>query len=276
MDRLSALLKRFSLDVSVFNTAELCTAQTFPKARGIGHIHVLKEGELRVKTYGRPTLHIKAPYLLFYFNPTSHQLIPVAGKPAVPVCAEIHFGEGLENPLIAAIPDLIAIDLQEYRQLDSVVALLFREADLVRCGRQAALDRLCELLLIELLRLCLDKQLSDVGTLAGLADLRLAKALNLIHEQPAASLSLEELADEAGMSRASFASKFRETVGMTPGDYITQWRLGIAKNLLKMGRPVAWISDEVGYSNAAVFSRAFKNRFGVSPRSWTEHEKSQA
>ena len=268
MDRLTALLKRFSLDVRVFNTEHLCAAQTFSNSAGIGHIHVLKEGALRVESPGRPTQLIRAPYLLFYLSPTTHRLIPIQGEPAIPVCAEIHFGEGLDSPLAMAIPELIAIDLQEHSQLDDVVSLLFREADTQRCGRQAALDRISELLVIELLRLCLDRQLSDVGTLAGLADQRLAKALNEIHENPSRSLSLEELARIAGMSRANFAARFRDVVGMTAGDYISHWRLGIAKNLLKAGRPVSWIADEIGYSSSAAFSRAFNKRFGYSPRSW--------
>ena len=145
---------------------------------------------------------------------------------------------------------------------------MFEEAFNPGCGRQTALDRICELLVIQLLRISMNDSPNQIGLLAGLADQRLAKALTCIHKEPAKSWTLEQLANMAGMSRASFAVKFRDTLGMTPGDYLGHWRLGLAKTLLKKGRPVSLVSDEVGYSSAAAFTRAFAGRFGQTPTSW--------
>jgi len=70
------------------------------------------------------------------------------------------------------------------------------------------------------------------------------------------------------MSRARFAVHFRETVGTTPVDYLTQWRMGVAQTLLKKGKPIGLVANEVGYSNASVFSRVFKSKIGQSPSAW--------
>ncbi|MDR5900787.1 cupin domain-containing protein [Halomonas icarae] len=82
-----------------------------------------------------------------------------------------------------------------------------------RCGRQAALDRLCELLAIQLLRYLMDAGEVESGLLAGMAHPKLVKALIALHDRPEADWTLNGLAREAGMSRARFASLFRDTVG---------------------------------------------------------------
>ena len=70
------------------------------------------------------------------------------------------------------------------------------------------------------------------------------------------------------MSRARFAVNFRETIGLTPGDYLTQWRLSLAQSLLRKGKPVGLVAHAVGYSGPAALSRVFSARLGQSPSRW--------
>lgn len=271
MDRLANLFERFSLRARVFNTGPLCGSSTYDHSSGHGHIHVLKQGTIRVETPAKPSLIIRAPHLLFYMKPITHRLIPLVDEDEViTVCGEIDFGDGLENPITQVMPGLIPVELNNNPQLNVVLNLLFEEAFNPACGREAALDRICELLVIQLLRISMESNATSVGLLAGLADQRLAKALTLIHQQPEKAWTLEQLARMAGMSRASFAVKFRDTLGMTPGDYLSHWRLGLAKSLLKKGAPVTLVSDEVGYSSASAFTRAFSGQFGQTPSSWVK------
>jgi len=114
----------------------------------------------------------------------------------------------------------------------------------------------------------MDQQRLQIGLVAGLADPRLAKAINAMHAEPARNWSLEELAATAGMSRARFAVKFRDVVGMTPGSYLSEWRLGVAQSLLRQGKPVQLVSDVVGYGSASALSRAFRSQLGLSPTEW--------
>ena len=106
------------------------------------------------------------------------------------------------------------------------------------------------------------------GLFAGLGHPRLRLALVAMHEAPAQSWTLEDLAEVAGMSRSVFASSFREAMGTTPGQYLQGWRVGLAQQALRQGRPLKRIADEVGYGSEAALSRAFKAHTGQSPREW--------
>jgi AraC-like DNA-binding protein len=91
-----------------------------------------------------------------------------------------------------------------------------------------------------------------------------------MHEKPALEWTLDALAAEAGMSRSVFAIQFRDTVGCTPGVYLQRWRLGLAQQALRQGRPLKLIAQEVGYGSEAALSRAFKAQSGLSPREWKQ------
>ena len=92
-----------------------------------------------------------------------------------------------------------------------------------------------------------------------------------MHAEPARAWSLEDLAATAGMSRARFAAKFRETVGMTPGRYLGEWRLCVAQSLLHQGKPVQLVSYFVGYGSTSALSRAFRAHTGQTPTEWAKH-----
>ena len=102
--------------------------------------------------------------------------------------------------------------------------------------------------------------------LAGLADPRLAKALTAIHDAPKKSWTLDDLAGIAGMSRTRFAEHFRARIGQTPIDYLTVWRMTVARQLLARGKPVKSVALQVGYQSAAAFSRVFSRVTGQAPR----------
>ncbi len=273
-DRLLEVLKHFELRARVFQNGPLCHSASFDAADSLGYIHVLQQGTLRVESPSHPTMLINEPSLFFYMNPTSHHLLP-HGVDTQMVCASLEFGTGLDNPLARALPNAVLLRLSDLPMLDMTLQVLFTEADELHCGRQAVLDRLIEVVFIQVLRDLMDQQRLQVGLLAGLAEPRLAKAINAIHREPALNWSLEDMAATAGMSRARFAARFREVVGITPGSYLGEWRLGIAQSLLCQGKPVQLVSDVVGYGSASSLSRAFRAQTGQSPTEWVRqyHEK---
>jgi AraC-like DNA-binding protein len=92
------------------------------------------------------------------------------------------------------------------------------------------------------------------------------EALTAMHEAPKKSWKIEDLADVAGMSRTRFAEHFRTLVGQTPLQYLTVWRMTIARQPLGRGNPVKSVAAQVGYDSAAAFSRVFSRVTGQSPR----------
>ncbi len=267
-DRLSALLSRFELHARVFHSGALCGTAHFDGADGVGHLHLLRHGRLCL-TDGDGIRHLLAePTLLFFPRPAAHRLDADERDPAELVCASIDFGTGDENPLLVGLPGMLVVPLDRMPGLDLTQGLLFSEAAAGRCGHDAVVNRLTEILIIQLLRYAIEAQLINGGVLAGLADPRLAKVLNALHATPGRPWTLAAMAEAAGMSRARFAVHFTRRVGLPPGDYLTGWRLGLACSLLRKGLAVKQVAGEVGYANASALARAFSQRFGTTPTAW--------
>jgi AraC-like DNA-binding protein len=125
---------------------------------------------------------------------------------------------------------------------------------------------------IEVLRRYLEElPEGQTGWLAGLRDEVVGRALTLLHGRPAHAWTLAQLAQEAGSSRSKLARRFAELVGQPPMQYLAQWRMQVAANLLsRSGAKVAAIGREVGYDSEAAFSRAFKKATGVAPGAWRD------
>lgn len=266
-DRLEWLLNYFELKANVFQAGPLCRNASFEAREGLGYIHVLNRGLLRIETRGQADVVLNNPSLVFYMNPIKHRLLPL-GKDVDSVCASFGFGAGLRNPLARALPDMLVLGLGDMPGLGASLQLLFNESDEIHCGRQAIMDRTIEIVIIQLLRHLMDENRLQIGLLAGLADTRLARAINAMHAEVSQQWTLDDLARLAGMSRARFAAKFKELVGLTPGSYMAEWRMGVAQSLLRRGKSIQQVADAVGYANASSFSRTFIAHVGVSPKRW--------
>ena len=94
-----------------------------------------------------------------------------------------------------------------------------------------------------------------------------------MHENPAADLNIEQLAEIAGMSRSSFAAAFKKRVGASPGDYLTTLRLALAKQALRQDRPLKAVAPLVGYKSTTALARAFQRQFGCGPREWLARQR---
>lgn len=272
MDRLAAFFDRYSCRVEMFFSGTLCGEAGFDTQSATGHLHLIRRGPVHVYAGTQPGLTITEPSLLLYPRLLGHRFVTRKDVGADLVCATVDFGQNDGNPLTAALPAQVLIPLRALPELQPTLDLLFNEAGGMGCGRRAAIDCLFGYLLIQIFRHVLDNGQASVGLLAGLADRRLVRALAAIHDRPETAWSLESLAAMAGMSRARFAVRFREVLGMTAGEYLTRWRIGLARQMLKQGKPVAVVADAVGYGGAASLSRAFKSSTGVTPRQWKQAE----
>lgn len=262
MDPLAALFAHVTPSARTFFTGNLCRTVQFEGS----HLHLLKDGLLKVTRTEREDIDLSEPTLLFFPRAQAHRFIGDPIRGADLVCATIDLGGKQGNPIGEGLPELIVLPLASHPALAPVCDLLVGEAFSDGGGRQAALDRLFDYLLILIVRHVLGSGIVAGGVLAGLADPRLAKALTAIHEEPKKPWLLEDLAELAGMSRTRFAAHFRAVVGRTPIDYLTLWRITIARQLLAKGKPVKTVATQVGYESPAAFSRVFARLTGQAPR----------
>lgn len=131
-------------------------------------------------------------------------------------------------------------------------------------------QHLAHIMLVQALRLHLAEGLKGgVGWLFALADRQIGMAIAAMHEEPAHRWTLHELAERAGMSRSSFALKFKESVGRSPMEYLTRWRmLKAGTRLVNSSDPVSVIAQSLGYESESAFSTTFKRVMGGSPRQY--------
>lgn len=276
MDKLTPLLNHFSLRAGVFYAGNICGVHAFERDALQGHLHLVRKGPVRIIGVRSEQLEINEPTILFLPHPQAHRLVADERAGADVVCGTVQFGGGGRNPISDSLPEVVLLPLAAIAGMEALLGLMFDEAFSAQFGRQAALDRLCEVLMIFLLRHCIEHGLTHRGTLAGLADKRLGKALGAIHENPACEWELSSMAAAAGMSRARFAVHFREVTGATPADYLSAWRVMVAQRLLKQGLQLKHVAYDVGYGSASALSRAFLRKLGVTPTEWLRADHAPA
>ena len=269
-DRLESLMGRFAVRAQTFHAGALCGINDLEPDGDSGQLHLVRQGAVAVHHGGQVALRIDAPSLLLYPRPLPHRFVTDASDGADLTCAHLRFEGGSAHPVASALPPFVCLPLAQVQGSGEVLALIFEEAFAQRCGRRALLDRLFEVLLIQVLRHLMDNGQAQIGMLAGLAHPRLRLALVAMHERPGEAWSLDALAAQAGMSRSVFANAFRDAVGCTPGNYLQRWRVTLVQQALRQGRSLKRIADEVGYASESALSRSFKASCGVSPREWKQ------
>ena len=171
--------------------------------------------------------------------------------------------------LVKLLPPVIHIrrEAPGATRLRQIVELIGEETNADRPGRVLILERLVEVLLVEALRFrSASAGREEQGLLAGLSDPALTQTLREIHVDVAQRWTVEQLARTAGMSRAVFAERFARKIGMPPMQYLSEWRVALAKDLLRGERPsLAEVAERVGYQSASAFSTAFTRLTGRSP-----------
>lgn len=268
MDRLSTLLSRFTFNASVFFNGEFCGSNDFSADNQLGQLHLVRRGPVVMHHNDRPSLHIDVPTLVFYPRGLNHRLVVPAGSSASLLCANIAFQGGVQSALAKALPDYLMIPLDELVGLQQTFSLMFEEAASALPGQKLVLDRLFDVGVVQVLRHAFATGKLDQGRLGGFAHAGLCPAMEAMHDDPARAWSLDLLAALCSMSRSKFADLFREVVGSTPMDYLTDLRMSKAQSLLKKHQQVQVVALKVGYASQPAFTKAFTAKFGMSPKIW--------
>lgn len=172
------------------------------------------------------------------------------------------------QPLLSALPDVVLLSREEAG--NPLLHLLAAEMQVEALGQRALLDRLLDVLLISTLRTWFAGHQDDApGWFRAQHDPAVGQALSLLHQDVAHPWTVEELADQVGVSRSSLARRFTALLGEPPMSYLAGWRLALAADLLvSSDATVATIARQVGYATPFSLSAAFKRVHGVSPQQY--------
>lgn len=293
MDVLSDILKKIKLSSAVYFKSDFSAPWGMDIPKGaFAQFHIVTKGQCLLKTKGQSIQLFTGDIVMFPLG-ASHWLADNEdskrhnGQEVVQsilrgeslfegdkisttlVCGHFEFDKNMGHPFVKALPAIIHItdaEKKEFLWLESIANLVIQEAGNEQSGSHIIVNKLGEILFIYTLRAYIQNNTSKKGFLAAIQDDRISSVLKVIHASPEKDWPLESLAQLAGMSRTSFANRFKILIGDTPFNYLTQWRLLQAKELLiESGKPVGEIAEEVGYQSEAAFNRVFKRRVNQTP-----------
>ena len=192
------------------------------------------------------------------------------GSCAMLRCGRFVFDTTNETLLWSLLPSLIHLpaDQQISWRLRSLLNMNDAEGQHPGPGSDLVVSRLMELTLLELLRSEVVRlKPGTKGLLSGLADPVIAKSLSAIHGEVAGIWTVAKLARLSGVSRSTFATRFRAVMGLGPIEYLANWRIALAKDELSCGtKTIGEIALSVGFHSSSAFSTAFTRAAGCSPK----------
>ncbi|SAL36004.1 AraC family transcriptional regulator [Caballeronia udeis] len=213
-------------------------------------------------------------------KPVDYQLLRVAGGLSTDISGSEGEGcylvgghflltGGHADMLLGSLPPIVHIrkDLDKAAMRWSLERMTEEVRDRQPGGSLIA-QQLAYMMLVQALRLHLaDSGSAGVGWLFALADKQMSAALTCMHDDPGHPWTLQTLAARIGISRSNFALRFKETVGTSPMEYLTRWRMLLACDRLKnSGDSIPRIAASLGYESESAFGKAFKRVIGCSPR----------
>jgi len=269
---LESLLSRSTLQVQVVAELHRCGSWFADAPRyECGLFHLVGSGRCRVESdeLGQ-AVQLETGDLVIFPHGAPHRLSgmqPDEAQQTSLICGEFRFIGTAQHPLSLALPACMVIHAAHastpFRQLASTMADVVH-ADCA--GRHVLLNKLADALftlaICEYARGSGERQ----GLFASLADPRIARVLQAVHDHPGKAWSMHAMASLACMSRSAFAERFTQLMKQPPIQYLTQWRVSVAEQLLRdRQQSVAGIAQQLGYSSEAAFRRLFKRVSGRCP-----------
>ena len=301
MDALADVLRTIRLNTSTYFCTDFSSPWGMDVEKGDdGLFHVVVSGECWLRVFPqKDAIHLQEGDIVAFPSGGAHTISDQQDSPTLPggsvveqvqagnnpfrmtsnedkgpinntlMCGAFSYDTSVKHPFIRDLPCFIHIKAAQSDNspwLKSLIGTLSLEAREMNPGSTVMVDRLTEVLFIELMRHFMQEHAGQQLYLAALNDPQIGKALNLIHEEITATWTIEKLGEHVAMSRTAFTDKFVNLVGMAPKTYLTNWRMQKAKSQLQLGSDaMIYIAEAAGYSSEAAFSKAFKQFFGETP-----------
>ena len=244
LDRLTALLEGLSPKVTLAT-----------KPNGFS-LHIIKTRTSEHSTDSFSGIHQDALSLLVCPDACSFEKLLEASQRCF-MSFEVAFDGPMGPSFLAEMSQPISIVMKDADpSLLQVMTLIANEMQASRCGQPFFMNRAGDILLISLMRHLTSKPQQSSGLFHALSDPRIARSLVAMHTKPSHPWTLETLADLAGMSRTSFANYFKQVMQVSPGKYLENMRLAIARQLVHTGIGLKQIATRTGYSSPSTLSRA--------------------
>ncbi len=288
MDVLSNILKLLRLKASVYFQADFCGSWSISsKETNEAHFHIVERGTCWLHLPNEPqAITLRSGDLVFFPRDAKHFVTesnkyPLYLEPGILfgsdlsepttkiICGVFEFESNVVNPILNALPEVVHIknaDPDNAVWLDSLIQFICRESQSDSLGSTAVVDKLCDVLFVQIIRSWISKNDTKQGFIAALADPSLYRALDAFHASPYITWSVELLAEKAGMSRSAFSNRFQTIMVVTPMYYVTHWRMQCAHDMLITGnKSIAKIAEQMTYQSEASFRKAFKQHIGNPP-----------
>ena len=189
-------------------------------------------------------------------------------EPVLLMCGSFSYDSSIDHPFLKDLPCHIHVKAQEDKGhwLDLLVVVLSTESRTASPGSTVIVDRLSEVLFIQLMRAHMREAPDKMEYMSALMDAQIGRALNRIHSETSASFSVKTLGESVALSRTAFTEKFTRLVGIPPKTYLINWRMQKAKTRLETANEsMISIAEAAGYSSEAAFSKAFKQYYDITP-----------
>jgi AraC family transcriptional regulator, activator of mtrCDE len=232
-----------------------------------GDVLLLPHGDAHVVRSSARPLGPKSPIRIEYGNAIETRTNTEGEVATELICGRLRFEAATDSFVIATLPDVIVLRLGEapLDHMRMLVRAIHDELEGGRLGGLAVATDLASALFVQMLRVHCERA-SDAGALRLLSSLPSARAVSAMLRAPGHDWTLDALAAEAHVSRASLVRIFRKTAGVAPLAFLTDLRLGLARQRLASTEvSVARVAAEVGYQSESAFARAFHRRFKTTP-----------
>ncbi len=284
---LTDVLRHFRLNSEIYHNAKVCGDWVI----SAGHLgqtcfHMPTEGKaVSLQIPGQDSITLNPGDIVLFPREIEHSMYPATEqdgeqehlpyadsleKGTGMICGRFNFEHAGSKHILDALPPYIVLSAESSGEwskpiLDLIISESYKNGQ--NNDDNLVLDRLSELIFINALRDYTSSQLSAdswTNILSLYVDPKLAPAIRVIHKEPAKNWTIETLAQQAGMSRTSFANAFKEHSGWTPVKYLTWWRMQLAWTALDSGKTITQSAELVGYQSESAFSHAFKKEFDIS------------
>lgn len=292
------LLSSLEVQSSLYHLGQYCgnwSASTSGRARA--SFHLILHGRCRVDLgEGQDALTLAAGDGIFFLRDIPHALTPLnppasgsalctAMEPLLPrqadstglACGFFQFRPGLADLLADTLPDYLVLraDDERFRTARGVFELILGETAREPGASPVVLERLTDLLIFFMLRHLAIHDRQAYGLFVLARDPAMAGLLQAILEDPAATWSMQDMADRLHMSKATFHRRFTLQSGTTPAQLLQLLRMRVARRLLSQGMGIQDAAERVGYQSQAAFSRVFQRTEGVAPSAWRKRSAAQ-